>query len=168
MAPPTVYWVLPYQLLSINLGGTVFISALPGHKFYSFPYHSLTKKMPLQACPQPDLFVCLFCFSRRLSLCSSNCYGTCSVDQASLCLWSAGIKSINHHCLAHSWISWRHVLSWSCHIGITQPGHFSFRLPLQLPPKEKALYAVLKSNIELFFLSLPFPLSLFIYIYFSK
>ena len=50
-------------------------------------------------------FVCLFVYQDRVSLCSSNCPGTHSVDQAGLELRnppasvsaSAGIKGVCHH-----------------------------------------------------------------------
>jgi hypothetical protein len=57
-----------------------------------------------------EFFVCLFCFVfwDRVSLCSSGCPGTHSVDQPGLelrtppapCLPSAGIKGVSHHCPA--------------------------------------------------------------------
>jgi hypothetical protein len=42
------------------------------------------------------LFVC-FGFQDRVSLCSPGCPETNSVDQACLCLPSAGIKGVHHH-----------------------------------------------------------------------
>jgi hypothetical protein len=61
------------------------------------------------------LFVCLF-FLDRVSLCSPGCPGTHSVDQAGLelrnpphlCLPSAGIKDMRHHCLARRAYSCAH------------------------------------------------------------
>jgi hypothetical protein len=53
-------------------------------------------------CPSKDFFV----FQDRVSLCSHGCPGTHSVDQAGLelkcclCLPSAGIKGMRHHCPA--------------------------------------------------------------------
>ena len=53
------------------------------------------------------MFVCLFrVFWDRVSLWSPGCPGTHPVDQkyACLCLPSARIKDMRHHCLANYWI----------------------------------------------------------------
>jgi hypothetical protein len=54
------------------------------------------------------LFICLFVFRDRVSLCSPGCPGTHSVDQAGLELRNPpasasqvqGIKGVRHHCPA--------------------------------------------------------------------
>ena len=65
--------------------------------------HQLGLQLCCSDCRKSFLFLFFVCFvgggvRDRVSLCSPGCPGTHSVDQACLCLPSAEIKGVSHHC----------------------------------------------------------------------
>ena len=65
------------------------------------------------------LLYCFF-FQDRVVLCSPDCPGTHSVDQAGLCLPSARIKGMHHHRLPQNTVLVRAIIHW---------GIWSFSIP---------------------------------------